>query len=139
MTRTALLFDIVNVQNWTALVPPPPFWDAQRKRRPFVNLKFGFSFFAPEALWRCSRLVSGRAGFDSRLGPHFAPVVQSAETRRSDRRWWEFESPPEHHSSPSSPTAEAAASKAAHVRVRLPPRVPRPLSQMGRLRCHMSP
>ena len=27
-----------------------------------------------------------------------APVVQSAETRRSDRRWWVFESPPEHQS-----------------------------------------
>src|SRR5262249_5748622 len=27
-----------------------------------------------------------------------APVVQSAETRRSDRRWWVFESPSEHQS-----------------------------------------
>ena len=40
-----LLFDIVNVQNWTALVQPPPFWEAQRKRRPFVN------FRGAAALW----------------------------------------------------------------------------------------
>jgi hypothetical protein len=35
-----LLFDIVNVQNWTALraTAPPLFRDAQRKRRPFVDL-----------------------------------------------------------------------------------------------------
>jgi hypothetical protein len=35
---TLLLFDIVNVQNWTALrATAPGFRDAQRKRRPFVH------------------------------------------------------------------------------------------------------
>jgi hypothetical protein len=33
----SMLFDIVNVQNWTALVLPSRFGDAQRSGRPFVN------------------------------------------------------------------------------------------------------
>jgi hypothetical protein len=58
-TLRLLLFDIVNVQNWTALrATAPAFRDAQRKRRPFVHLGdfLATTFFAPEALKRCTRL-----------------------------------------------------------------------------------
>src|SRR5215471_5017085 len=42
------------------------------------------------------RLGKTVAGTEARASA--APVVQSAETRRSDRRWWVFESPSEHQS-----------------------------------------